>query len=58
METRERALAAAPGEYSRQWQRNALYAEGAIGRMMEPVYAEFPPQAHRGRRRSTRCASW
>jgi len=44
-DTRERALAAAPGEYARQWQRNALYAEGAIGRMMEPVYAEFPPQA-------------
>ena len=44
-DTRERALAAAPGEYSRQWQRNALYAEGTIGRMMEPVYAEFPPQA-------------
>jgi len=44
-ETRERALAAAPGDYSRQWQRNSLYAEGAIGRMMEPVYAEFPPQA-------------
>lgn len=44
-ETRERALAAAPGEYARQWQRNALYAEGTIGRMMDPVYAEFPPQA-------------
>jgi magnesium transporter len=44
-ETRERALAAAPSEYARQWQRNALYAEGTIGRMMEPVYAEFPPQA-------------
>ncbi len=44
-ETRERALAAAPGDYSRQWQRNSLYAEGTIGRMMEPVYAEFPPQA-------------
>ena len=45
VETRERALAAAPGEYARQWQRNALYAEGTIGRMMDPVYAEFPPQA-------------
>jgi magnesium transporter len=44
-ETRERALAAAPNEYARQWQRNALYAEGTIGRMMDPVYAEFPPQA-------------
>jgi magnesium transporter len=44
-ETRERALAAAPPEFARQWQRNGLYAEGTIGRMMEPVYAEFPPQA-------------
>ncbi len=44
-DTRERALAAAPGEHARQWQVNALYAEGTIGRMMEPVYAEFPPQA-------------
>lgn len=44
-ETRERAHAAAPAEYARQWQRNALYAEGTIGRMMDPVYAEFPPQA-------------
>lgn len=44
-ETRERALAAAPPDFARQWQRNGLYAEGTIGRMMEPVYAEFPPQA-------------
>ncbi len=44
-ESRERALAAAPLEFARQWQRNGLYAEGTIGRMMEPVYAEFPPQA-------------
>ncbi len=44
-ETRERAMAAAPLEFARQWQRNALYAEGTIGRMMEPVYAAFPPQA-------------
>jgi magnesium transporter len=44
-ETRERAIAAAPDEYARQWQRNALYAEGTIGRMMDPVYAAFPPQA-------------
>ncbi len=44
-ESRERALAAAPPEFARQWQRNGLYAEGTIGRMMEPVYAEFPPQA-------------
>jgi magnesium transporter len=44
-ETRERALAAAPLETARQWQRNALYDEGTIGRMMEPVYAAFPPAA-------------
>ena len=47
-ETRERALAAAPLEFARQWQRNALYGEGTIGRMMEPVYAAFPPQASVG----------
>ncbi len=47
-ETRERALAAAPAEYARQWQRNGLYAEGSIGRMMEPVYASFAPQASVG----------
>ena len=44
-DTRERALAAAPVEFAHQWQRNALYAEDTIGRMMEPVYAAFPPQA-------------
>jgi len=44
-EARERALAAAPLEIARQWQRNALYEEGTIGRMMEPLYAAFPPQA-------------
>ena len=44
-ETRGRALAAAPIEFARQWQRNALYEEGTIGRMMEPAYAAFPPQA-------------
>lgn len=47
-DTRERALAAAPLETARQWQRNALYAEGTIGRMMEPVYAAFPPDARVG----------
>jgi magnesium transporter len=44
-EPRERALAAAPTEVARQWRRNALYEEGTIGRMMEPLYAAFPPQA-------------
>jgi len=33
-EARERALAAAPPEVSRQWQRNALLRADAIGRMM------------------------
>ena len=45
VDTRERALAAAPLESARQWQRNALYEEGTLGRMMEPVYAAFPPDA-------------
>jgi len=44
-DARERALAAAPLEVARQWQRNALYEEGTIGRMMEPVYAAFPPES-------------
>jgi magnesium transporter len=45
VDTRERALAAAPPEIARQWQTNALYEDAAIGRMMEPVYAAFAPQA-------------
>ena len=43
-EARERAFAAAPADVARQWQRNALYEEGCIGRMMEPVPAVFPPE--------------
>ena len=43
-EVRERAFAAAPVDVTRQWQRNALYDEGTIGRMMEPVTAAFPPE--------------
>ena len=43
-EARERALGAAPAEMSRQWQRNAQYGKDAIGRMMEPVLAAFPPR--------------
>ena len=42
-EARARALAAAPDELSRQWQRNALYAQGTIGRMMEPVIGAYAP---------------
>ena len=43
-ESRERVLAAAPEEISRQWQRNAFYVENAIGRMMEPVVGAYPPE--------------
>jgi len=42
-EARERVLAAAPEEISRQWQRNAFYDPDAVGRMMEPVVGAFPP---------------
>jgi magnesium transporter len=42
-EARERALLAAAPEHARQWQRNSRYAKGAIGRMMEPVVAAYPP---------------
>ncbi|HWQ38843.1 MAG TPA: magnesium transporter [Burkholderiales bacterium] len=38
-----RVLAAAPSEVARQWARNQSYPEGAIGRMMEPAVAVFPP---------------
>ncbi len=37
------ARAAAP-EVARQWQRNARYPDGAIGRLMEPAYARFAPE--------------
>jgi magnesium transporter len=36
------ARVAAP-EVARQWRRNARYPDGAIGRLMEPAYAVFPP---------------
>lgn len=42
-EAREHAFAAAPETLSRQWQRNALYESGSVGRMLEPVAAEFAP---------------
>ena len=44
VESRARALAAAPDEVSRQWQRNALYEQGTVGRMMEPVIGAYPPE--------------
>src|SRR5262245_43258533 len=42
-DARERAISAAPADVARQWQRNALYDSGTVGRMMEPVVAAFPP---------------
>ena len=42
-DARERAISAAPPDVAFQWQRNALYDPGTIGRMMEPVVAAFPP---------------
>ncbi len=43
-EAREHALAAASPEQSRQWQRNAMYPDGTLGRMMDPVLAVFRPE--------------
>jgi len=42
-DARERAISAAPDDVARQWQRNALYDPGTVGRMMDPVVADFPP---------------
>jgi magnesium transporter len=42
-DARERAISAAPADVARQWQRNSLYDPGTVGRMMEPVVADFPP---------------
>ena len=41
---RELLFSAAPDPVARQWQRNALYGEDAIGRMMEPVVGAFTPE--------------
>ena len=41
---RHEVLSAAPAEIARQWERNLDYAEGSVGRMMEPAYAMFSPQ--------------
>ena len=43
-DARERAIAAAPADVARQWQRNSLYDRDTVGRMMEPVVAAFPPE--------------
>jgi magnesium transporter len=42
-QARERALGAASDELARQWQVNARFDRDAIGRMMEPVVAAYPP---------------
>ena len=36
--------ASAPPEVAEQWRRNAAYAEGTIGRMMEPALSVFRPE--------------
>jgi magnesium transporter len=41
---RELLFCAAPDPVARQWQRNALYGDDAIGRMMEPVVGAFTPE--------------
>ena len=43
-DARERAIAGAPADVARQWQRNALYDRDTVGRMMEPVVAAFAPE--------------
>jgi magnesium transporter len=45
---RERAISAAPLDVAAQWQRNAMYDAGTVGRMMEPVVAAFPPERQVG----------
>ncbi|HEV2431862.1 MAG TPA: CBS domain-containing protein, partial [Burkholderiales bacterium] len=45
---RERAISAAPLDVASQWQRNAMYDPGTVGRMMEPVVAAFPPESQVG----------
>lgn len=40
---RQAIIDSAPPEIARQWTRNQLYAEGALGRLMEPAYAVFTP---------------
>ena len=35
----------APPDIARQWERNLAYAQGSVGRLMEPVLAAFRPEA-------------
>jgi magnesium transporter len=39
-----RTLEAAEPELARQWRRNQEYPAGTVGRLMEPVIAEFAPE--------------
>jgi magnesium transporter len=43
-ETVARVLEAAPPELAQQWRRNQEFPEGTVGRMMDPVIAEFAPE--------------
>jgi magnesium transporter len=47
-DARERAVSAAPPDMARQWQRNAMYDPGTVGRMMEPLVAAFRPESNVG----------
>ncbi len=40
---RQSIIHAAPIEIARQWTRNQSYAQGAVGRLMEPAYSVFAP---------------
>jgi magnesium transporter len=43
-ETVTRILEAAPPDISRQWRRNQEFPSGTVGRLMDPVVAEFAPE--------------
>jgi magnesium transporter len=43
-DARARTVAAAPAALARQWQRNARYGAGTVGRMMEPAFSVFAPE--------------
>ena len=40
---RQSIMAAAPSEIARQWTQNQVFAQGAVGRLMEPAYSAFAP---------------
>lgn len=42
-EQRQAIIASAPPQVARQWERSRLFDAGAIGRFMEPAFAEFRP---------------